>query len=414
MTNYQYRGIDISNIIHGFTDDAKRIKVIDIYPELVGSGIITSTTIASSFIASLPSEIIENRLPTIGYQINGEDIREFSIAKYYEFTSSTTINIPPNVKNIMAVLVGGGGGGGSGIRSDYVPAYDTGVFNQQNPRVRVYNSGGLFVEVNLGNRLNNDRVILFTYAGRSEVNSDCVLDTNVTSLRTGANNNARVNLKLGIRQMFGNDTPGEHMALVYGKTPQQGGTRFSPPISLTYNQGIFEYYRVISNTGLQEFSAKILNNNVFNGFTTYLQEVKTFVPGKNTISTVGTSGGTKGTTGQPGKIMFVSRETSGATNMTIQVGSSASGKSANTDIAAVPPSPSKIQIGTYSAESTNSDLNPLTYLNTTLSNSYGKPGAGGQGGTIRSTELRTAYPNQQGQKGGDGQPGYVRVYLQYA
>lgn len=112
MTNYQYKGIDISNIIQGFTPTTP--TVVSRYNNLNNS--TTNTFITTS------TPPINERPNNVNYQLDGHDISEYSIAKYTDYSTGnyTSIQIPPDCRSVSVFLVGGGASGqAGGIQNHY-------------------------------------------------------------------------------------------------------------------------------------------------------------------------------------------------------------------------------------------------------------------------------------------------------
>ena len=107
MSNYQYNGIDIANIIQGFTRDMPEYKK-------------TNTNLNTGIGNTSLSLSLNERPNTINYKIAGVDISQYSIAKYTDFISSGNITIPTGCKTLTIALVGGGSSGGpGGIQNTY-------------------------------------------------------------------------------------------------------------------------------------------------------------------------------------------------------------------------------------------------------------------------------------------------------
>jgi len=123
MTNYQYKGIDISNIIQGFSSNTTTI--------VSGYNNNLNNSTSNTFITT-SSPPISERPNNLNYQINGHDISEYSIAKYTDYSTGnhTSIQIPPGCKSVSVFLVGGGASGqAGGIQNHYNNEGTTAAWN---------------------------------------------------------------------------------------------------------------------------------------------------------------------------------------------------------------------------------------------------------------------------------------------
>lgn len=102
MTNYQYNGVDINNLIQGYTT------------ALTGYNKTGTSTMGLSSTSTTFTSVVNERPSQFGYQINGTDISSYCIAKYNEITTSGSVTVPSGCNFIGVLLVGGGGGAGGG------------------------------------------------------------------------------------------------------------------------------------------------------------------------------------------------------------------------------------------------------------------------------------------------------------
>jgi hypothetical protein len=400
MTNYQYKGIDINNIISGI-NSANRSTILTNLPKLNVTPQLNSEFTSASIIN------IE-RPANIGYQLNGIDISTYCIAKYIDYTSPGSYPLgallgTTMATRMMAVIIGGGGGGGAGTSNTYTAAQNVHlhyVNRATDSHIVVYNNGynSQYVfrgqNANLGN--NVDITIRLANGYRFpavQVRGFRGSGVNAVGKSRNLTNGDNVfgTVKYAIQQLF-----------------NQYGSPDNNFQNLTCNHGEnLSSFGVSKNNG--QFARAIMQGYIqprLNPFDNQYQRTDQDqdVVAKN-------QGRAAGQAAQEGKFILLSSAVNQAF-LNINVGSGAAGVQVHTgQTTAVAGEVSSITMGgvTYNsaqgasnvisigASSTNQYSNAL--------NNYGRGGGGGAPGP-------EGY-SAGGQSGSGSTQGYVRVYLYY-
>ena len=384
MTNYQYKEIDMNQVISGI-NSADRPSVITSFPKLTSIGALNS-------IFSLATITNAERPTNSKYTINSVDISTYCIAKYIEITTTGSGNVNTLMGSkiatrIMAVLIGGGGGG-AGQGNQYTPANTTHI-KQSDSYIALGNSGGS-TQTSLVNNL--DYRIKYS---NGTVSSYIQVRGNRQSGVGGSTKN--VNLNDGLMQQAK-----YAMQQLFGQSNGDNGIS-----NLTLNNGLNGSSFSISQNG--EFTRYILNTHIKPAMNRISSQVYQY-DNTHTFNTTAANnaGGVTGSSGTAGQFVVLT-STINQPNLSVNVGAAGQGRSVGQSTEATVGQTTSITIGktTYtSAQNTATLIAPgATNQYSTTLNTYGQAGSGGAGGGTGATIA--------GQAGQNGNPGYIRVYLYY-
>jgi hypothetical protein len=389
MTNYQYKGIDMNNIIAGIKT-ANRPTVVNSFPDLTRiAGIDSSFNSTTIITAERPSNT--------GYRINGVDISTYSIAKYIEFTTSgsktvSTLMGSTMATRITAVLIGGGGSGGAGTSNQFKAEQNQSyVARKTDCRFRVYNSGVVAgqqlpqnADISIYRNGTPTSYVQIRGAGNSGVNAQSTTTNGILGT-----------VKFALQQLYQASKADTGFTNIIVHRAQGGGTL---NIQKPQNQGDSTCARIL----------QLLNNQWREPFDNQYQVGNHFNAETN-------RGRVEGQPGIEGKFVLLSSAVTQA-SLQVTVGAAQAGVTAvsnatmgtqETQTTALAGNPSSIVIGgtRYNSEQAGQIGPASTNQYSTSLNGFGVAGAGGAPGV----EGAVSY----GQSGGGGARGYVRVYLYY-
>jgi hypothetical protein len=408
MTNYQYKGIDINNIITGI-NSANKSTLLTTLPDLTSIPQEDSIFASTSLIA--PVLFNSERPGFTGYSANKVDISTYSIAKYVEFKTSGSFTMSTMMGStmatrMMAALIGGGGGGGAGTKNQYTAPVNVNQNINTDSYFRCYNNGyhsqfiksGGATPANLGSNL-DITVKLSTGAW--------IPIFQIRGLR-GSGVNAvgrKTNLTQGDAEIFG--TTKFAIQQLFNHIPVPDNTGFT---ALTIRQAQTNTTFTINTQREQEPQfAKVLCQYyvrpfTHNQFQNNNQNIQQNIAANN-------AGKAEGQAGTEGKFILLSSSVN-QSNLNVNVGAAASGVAATTgQTTAVAGAVSSVTMGGVTYNSAQAASNIILVGATSTSqysnslNQYGVAGGGGASGAAGS--------NAVGQSGAGGSSGYVRVYLYY-
>jgi len=374
MTNYQYNGVDINNLIQGYTT------------ALTGYNKTGTSTMGLSSTSTTFTSVVNERPSQFGYQINGTDISSYCIAKYNEITTSGSVTVPSGCNFIGILLVGGGGGAGGGTSGTAgTNSINSSIWNKIDS---IGNHQGTQHEqaclIGVNNVQGSQNII--TYIGLNcgiTAGKDCW--PGIAQQYTGNfSSNVTYTIQISLYNPIQNTTATGISA--YGGLPGAQFVAYQP------NNTVQQYIGRTQTNGI---------NGIYN----------------NQNSIIGATTGSIGQAGLAGSFVYLLSPTNPGKILQFTIGSGAAGLPANQQTTRVSGQTTNVTIGgiqykagggglsettaTGLVSYTNTPTSTSSYLNTISSLTYGMAYAGGNAGSGGSGATA----------GGTGGNGYARIYF---
>lgn len=411
MTNYQYNGVDINNLIQGYTT------------ALTGYNKTGTSTMGLSSTSTTFTSVVNERPSQFGYQINGTDISSYCIAKYNEITTSGSVTVPSGCNFIGVLLVGGGGGGGAGPANTYSSGTTTNT-SVDFAVIEIVNNGNtynIFLNEQQGNYNNtfrqqsgSQRFTKFppgSFQGTNNYFSFTGSQRNQGQGQGYVYNNSIIQ----VSNTNGN-TGTTQSTTMFGTNVANGGSG-NGLIALTeaWWNGATQQ---INTTQVITFWQQVYGNGLGGQGILALRD-----GGRQAYLTTGTpqnSVGAAGQSGQAGSYVYILSPTNPGKTLQFTIGS---GGSANTNTTSTSGNSTSFTISgtTYTAgggglttsttglissyNQSNTATTPLLAITNSGSNLYNNYGKGGAGGNQAITGS-----SNNGQAGTAGTGGYARIY----
>jgi hypothetical protein len=411
MTNYQYNGVDINNLIQGYTT------------ALTGYNKTGISNMGLSSISTTFTSVVNERPAQVGYKMNGTDISSYCIAKYNEITTSGSVTIPSGCNFIGVLLVGGGGGGGAGPPNTFNNTTNTTNASVDFAVVEIFNNGNnyyIYLNEQQGNYNNTFRQ-QSTYQRFTRFPPGSFGGTNGYfggQLNQGQGQGYVYNNSIiGVANTNGNTNTTESTTMFGTNRANQGSGNGLIALTEGWWNGltvqinatqVITFWQQVYGNGLGGQNIPALRDG---GRQAYLT---TIVSAQNSVGSAGQSG-------QAGSYVYILSPTNPGTTLQFTIGG---GGAANNSTASTSGNSTSVTISgtTYTAgggglttsttglissyNQSNTATTPLLSITNSGSNIYNNYGKGGPGGNQAITGSSNA-----GQPGTAGTGGYARIYF---
>jgi hypothetical protein len=405
-TNFQYNGVDISNIVQGYKSS------------IIG---YTKNTILNMGLGEASTQfnsVVDETVRSLDYKYGGTDISTYLVPRSMDITTTRNVTVPSGCYGVGVILVGGGGGGGTGTANTYT-----------------YNAGTAAV---VSNDFNFCVISLFRTNGSGQQNAFHVQeqqgiyhdDARITSSRRcpsqlsqQLNNNFLKHIDNRADVWAAQDSGQAQSKYVFNKDQihiintmgRNNGNTYHPDNFFGDGRGLFAetqgYQTNVDATTYKEAMESWGFPHSIGGYQGYYST-------RYVAPTSNNSGSTDGQAGNMASYVYIKKTVTPGDIITCQIGS---GGSIGTTTDKTSGGSTTVKIGGINYVAGGGDLASATtttgvdaYSTTALINSisnsynYGRAGGGGAGGGAGSG---TSSNTTGGQDGQSGQNGFVKIHF---